>query len=121
MFGVSDSMNLKLSFLGWLGGPNISSEWFSDRKSAMSTDVIFSSSWDFSSVSSVGGVQFSTSGGPSPTNSMPVRAFFATSVHLSMVMPLVRLVPLGTKAKFLPNTPWTDGAYLSIDEQTKKS
>ena len=66
MFGVSDSMNLKTSFLGWLGGPNISSEiGFSESEtSAMSADVIFSSSWDFSSASSVGGQLNYTSGGP---------------------------------------------------------
>ena len=107
----------------------------------MSADVIFSSSWDFSSASSVGGQLNYTVVGPltnrfnasaallrnsvAGDSSLSIPSVWAmiscraidhipsqapaTSVHLSMVMPLVRLVPLGTKAGILPILPWADG------------
>ena len=66
MFGISDGVNLKTSFLAWFGGPNLTSEigFVNTETSAISADIIFSSAWDFSTVSSVGGQLNYTSGAP---------------------------------------------------------
>ena len=65
-FGVSDGVNLETTFLGWLAGPNIATEigFVNTDSMAVSADAIFSSTWDFSAFSSVGGQLNYTSGGP---------------------------------------------------------
>ena len=65
-FGVSDGVNLETTFLGWFGGPNIATEigFVNTDSMAVSAKAIFSSAWDFSAFSSVGGQLNYTSGGP---------------------------------------------------------